>query len=347
MLQIAWTEGPHFPQLVKGGAMGIVDGAPVYAAGVTQPWRESELAWRYDPDRKDWFPVEPMPLGRCYTTGATTNGAGEGGLLVVGGRKTFPGRPITALNDAWWLRRINDVWQWTELPRLEQPRIGAALAVVGDLAICAGGGDWEHTYGGAFTADAVTKVEALDLSNPQAGWRDLGEPPFSPRAACTAAVAAGNCYLFGGYNCWVDDGKVRHITYYDEVYRYDPASGTWSERARLPVKLYGNQAVAYADRYIVLMGGVARLPFCGQEIEVFTIRKDEKRGLLTGGYSDLVWVYDTRTDTFALLPERLPRGHNDMRACARFGVVYLVGGENADVSTSNTTDTFMIGHIET
>ena len=41
--------------------MGIVDDMPVYAAGVSYPWRESEMSWFFDPDKRDWIPAEPMP----------------------------------------------------------------------------------------------------------------------------------------------------------------------------------------------------------------------------------------------------------------------------------------------
>ena len=89
-MKITWSEGKGFPTLIKGGAMGIVDGVPVYAAGVSYPWRESELSWYYDADQGNWFPTEPIPLGRCYTSGAT---AGDG-LLVIGGRKSTSGGPV-------------------------------------------------------------------------------------------------------------------------------------------------------------------------------------------------------------------------------------------------------------
>jgi len=341
-MRITWSEGRWFPGFIKGGAMGIVDGLPVYAGGVSQPWRETEMAWYYDSDRKDWFPAEPMPLGRCYTTGCT---AGRG-LLVVGGRKSTPKGAIV-LDDAWLLERTRGgrVWKWTELPHLRQARAVAGLAVVGNLAICAGGGDWERTHGGAFTAASVTTVEALDLTNPKAGWVDLGAPPFSPRASCSAAGVGGSFYLFGGYECRVNEQKERHFEYYDDAYRYDPSTGRWSEIAPLPVKLRGNEALAYADRYVILMGGCATIPFMGQDLPYLGVKSDPRRKLIIGEYSDLVWVYDTMTDSYALLPERLPHGHNDVHGCINGTTIYLVGGENVDATTSNTTDTFMIGEI--
>ena len=341
MIRIRWSEGRWFPAYVKGGAMGIVDGRPVYAAGMTMPWRETESAWGYDADRSDWFPAEPMPLGRCYTTGATA----RDGLLVIGGRKSQPGTGLTVLNDAWWLRVADGAWRWTELPRLSQPRAKAAVDSAGSLAVCIGGGDWERTRGGAFAADSVTLAESLDLADPTAGWTNLGEPPFSPRAACAAAAANGRIYVFGGYNCRANDDGERSFDYYDDVYCYDPATGAWSECPPLPVTLYGHTAVAHAERYVILMGGVVRLPLCGQTIAYHTVKADERAGI-TGEYSDLAWVYDTETGETELLPERMPHGLNDMCACIHGDTIYVVGGENRDTTTSNTSNAVMIGTVE-
>ena len=43
-MQITWKPGKEFPVMIKGGAMGLVNGAPVYAGGMTYPWRETEQA---------------------------------------------------------------------------------------------------------------------------------------------------------------------------------------------------------------------------------------------------------------------------------------------------------------
>jgi N-acetylneuraminic acid mutarotase len=354
-MRIKWSEGRWFPILIKGGAMGIVDDMPVYAAGVSYPWRESEMSWFFDPDRRDWTPAKPMPVGRCYTSGTT---AGDG-LLVIGGRKSTSEGPVS-LNDAWLLRHIDGKWKWTELPPLNKGRADGAVSVLGDLAICAGGGEWERTRGGAFTACNITNAEVMDMGDPDRGWIDIGNIPFPPRVGCSGAAVGKSFYLLGGYNCWVGSQKVRHFQYFDQVLRCDCSailpqhSGErpqedmkiWNEVSPLPVKLSGHQSVVYNDRYIISMGGVARLPFRRQEIVYQKVKVDSKRGVLQGEYSDLVWVYDTRTDTHELLEERMPHGLNDLRACIKGSRIYVVGGENCDVTTSNTTNFLMIGDIE-
>ena len=340
MIRISWSEGRWFPTLIKGGAMGVVDVFPVYAGGVSYPWRESELVWYFDPARQDWFPAAPMPLGRCYTTGCT---AGDG-LLVVGGRKTTAGK-VQVLNDAWLLRRVDGEWRWTELPRLHQARGVAVVAVVGSRAVVAGGGDWERKRGGAFVASGVTKVEALDLTNLRAGWRDLGEPPFRPRASAAAAALGGSFYVFGGYDCTVSEGGDRHIETFDDAYRLDIQSGKWTQVAALPMKLRGHAALPFGDRYIVLAGGCLDIPFLGQHVPLHTLRVNAKRSAVSGGYSDLVLVYDAEEDRYGLLPDRLPHGLNDIRGCVVGSSIWLVGGESVDPTTSNTTDAVMIGAV--
>ncbi len=340
MISISWSEARWFPTYIKGGAMGVVDGSPLYAAGMSEPWRESELAWYLDSDSNDWLPAPPMPLGRCYTTSTTAGG----GLIVLGGRKATDAG-LTILSDAWWQRRIDGVWSWTELPRMSQPRAEAAAAAIGDLVVCVGGGDWERTVGGAFIADSVTRVEALNVAEPGAEWIDLGEPSFSPRVGCGAAAVAGKLYVIGGYNCHVDENKQRHIDHYDDVYRYDPVSERWDLCAPMPVRWYGGEAVAFGDRYVVVMGGVVELPVHGQYVRYHTVQADKRAGV-TGGYSDLAWVYDTETDDWHLLPERLPFGMNDVHGCVLGNAIYLVGGENVDPTTSNTSNRVAMGEVE-
>ena len=338
MIQISWSEGRWFPSLVKGGAMGTVGSFPVYACGMTYPWRETELAWYYDANRDDWFPTDPIPAPRCYTAGCSADNA----LVVVGGRKAGKDG-LAVLNDAWALRRSSDSWQWTQLPPMAQARGVAGVAAVGTRILAVGGGEWEKIHGGAFTAETVTKAELLDLNDPGTGWRVL-DVPFSPRAGCAAAAVGSRVYVFGGYTCRVEGG-TRKFTYFDDTFSFDVSTRTWQRHSPLPGALSGHCAVSWGDRYVVLIGGVFRRETCGQMLAISGVRLLEKRKVLTGEYSDLVWVYDTITDTFTLMEERAPHGLNDVHACTVGDTIFAVGGENVDPSTSNTTDYVMLGKI--
>jgi hypothetical protein len=263
-------------------------------------------------------------------------------MIVAGGRKAGQDG-LRILADVWELKRNGESWAWTELPPLNQARGVAGLAASGTKVLAVGGGDWERVHSGAFTAELVTKAELLDLDHLSAGWRAL-EPPFSPRAGCAAAAVGGKVYVFGGYTCWVNDGR-RSFAYFDEAYAFDIRLETWTQLPPSPCSFSGHAAVAWGDRYIILLGGVCRYDLCGQQVTQMSVKMDAKRKLLTGEYSDLVWVYDTVEDTYALLEERTPHGLNDIRACINGDTIYVVGGENVDPSTSNTTDYVMVGTV--
>ncbi|HNZ38880.1 MAG TPA: kelch repeat-containing protein, partial [Candidatus Latescibacteria bacterium] len=230
-----------------------------------------------------------------------------------------------------------------QLPAMAQARGVAGVAAVGTRILVVGGGEWEKVHGGAFTAESVTKAELLDLSDLGTGWRIL-DVPFSPRAGCAAAAVGPRVYVFGGYTCQVEAGK-RAFTYFDDTFSFDVNTGTWQQHSSLPGALSGHCAVSWGDRYVVLIGGVFRQETCGQMLAMNGVKLLDKRKALTGEYSDLVWVYDTVTDTFTLMEERSPHGLNDIHACVVGNTIFTVGGENVDPATSNTTDYVMLGKI--
>ena len=337
-MDVQWSEGHWFPTFVKGGAFGFAGGDPVYAGGMTQPWRETELAWRFDRDVGDWTPAPPMLLGRCYTRGTTTTR----GLAVVSGRKA--GR--RSLADAWLLTGERDALAWEKLPDIRQPRAECGLSAAGNVVVAAGGGVWETKYGGAFTGDGVLTSERLDLANLAAGWRDTATPPFRPRSSFSAAPVGSDIWFAGGYNCRVDADGKREFDYFGDVWRYDTESDTWTEAPPLPFRMSGHDMVAVDDRYLVLVGGCVRQEIDGQLVLHHTLFVDEKRKLVVGEYSNFAWCYDTRTGECTLLPGKMPHGLNDLRAITDGQRIYVLGGENVDPSTSNTTERFMIGDIQ-
>ncbi len=339
MVRIDWTDGRWFPQYAKGGAMGVVGGVPVHAAGMTQPWRESELAWWYDVERGDWFPLDPMPVGRCYTSGCTVGEA----FVVVGGRRAGRGGPL-ALADAWLLSRDGDRWRWDRLPDLHQGRAKGTVAATDDTVVAVGGGEWETKKGGTFTAGNVTTVEVLRLSDLDSGWVTAADPPFTQRSGCVATAVAGDVWVFGGYDCVVAPDGEREFFYYDDVYRYDIDADSWHAEPSLPVELYGGAAVTVDDRHVALMGGVVRHRIGGDMVMYHRVTSEERVGIV-GEYSDLVWLYDTATGATELAADRMPHGLNDNAACIVGDTIYSVGGENVDRSTSNTSDAVMIGNV--
>jgi len=104
---------------------------------ITKPFLE------WDAAHGDWFPVEPsLTLGRAYTSGITL----QNGVLLLGGRKsTSEGR--ISLGDAWWLRRRDGAFYWTQLPGMNYPR-AIPIGVADKKILAFGGGEWEKSRGG-------------------------------------------------------------------------------------------------------------------------------------------------------------------------------------------------------
>ena len=337
---ITWTEGPVFPDLIKGGAMGVVGGCIVHAAGITFPWRERETGWWLDPSEGlalseaegTWHPLPPMPEGRAYTQGVTAQDA----LFVVGGRKS--GQVCTS---CFRLRRVEGLWRWDVLPDLRWARGVPALAAVGARIYAIGGGSWTT---GAFLPEDTPLDEVLDLADLDQGWRDIPPCPGRRRAGACAASVGGKVYVFGGAYSWME-GVQRRTLRLGDAWCFDPDEGTWDERAPLPViGLSGAAALPVADRFILLIGGgVAKE--AGRQDCVMTYEEDVRRGVRVGWYNDRVFVYDATTDTYTEVSGRLPYPTHDIRAERVGDTIYAVGGENDDRSVSNTCAHVRVGKI--
>ncbi len=333
-LRLKWRFGPEYPSYVKGGAMARVGDAVVYAGGMTQPWRESETAWFLRPENKDWRPLPPMPKGCAYTHGT----GAEDSLIVVGGR--WRGH---ATADVFRLRRTGqDDWRWDVLPSLAEARATAGVAAVGPKVVATGGGDWDRQVGGAFAPRMVSRVEVLDLKQLDQGWRQAAAFPGGPCVAAMVAAIGGKIYHFGGYDLWYEQGQ-RRIEIKNAAWIYDVAANHWEPLPALPRRMYGGASAVLRDRYIVLMGGVVEDDAGRREMSVIV---DPKRKVLLGQYSTSVLVYDTVTRIYGWSKAPMPRGHNDIRAAVLDEKIYVVGGENADVTLSNTTSDVLMAEIE-
>ena len=342
-MKITWKQGTGLPTFVKGGGMGIVDGTPVYVAGMTHPWRETELSWCWNTISEDWFPVEPnLPLGRCYTSGATL----EDGLLILGGRKTTDGS-AQSLSDTWWLRRRNSQFHWTQLPNLTTPRAIPSIGICGNKILAFGGGAWEQSQGGAFASQHLTNYEILDLDNLSVGWQNKGKLPFTSLVGSAFASIGTSVYVFGGYECWTAENK-RHLTRHGMAWHYDFSTDTWSRISDIPGIASGWCAAAYNGK-VILLGGSVTLELSGVNVPYQTnhvLNPGTWRQRLIGAYSNLVFVYDIANNSYRMMPERTPVGLNDLCCTILGNTIYAAGGETSDPATSNTSDAFMIGTIE-
>lgn len=332
-IQITWRSGPEFPDLVKGGAMGIVDGAIAHVAGMTYPWRENETGWWLDPREADWQPLPPLSVGRAYTMGVSC----ENALFVVGGRrKGLPRR------DAFKLIRADEGWEWETLPELQHPRGVPALALLGSELYAIGGGSWGV---GTFLADDVPEDEMLDLRRLDEGWTRIPTCPGKRRSNSCATALGNKVYVFGGVYAWKEHG-VQKVMRLDDAWCLDPSSGKWKELAPLPCNgLSGAAALPFGDRHILITGGAIPSSKTGGD-GTLIYRDDPKRGVRVGWYNEDIIVYNARKNSYQRAAGQLPMGVHDIRAAILGNTVYAVGGENVDPSTSNTCSAVRIGTVE-
>jgi len=330
---ILWHEGLKYPDLVKGGAQGVIDGKVVYAAGMNYPWRESDRTFFFDPSATSpsWEELPPLPRGCCYTQGVSVGDE----FFVIGGR-----RQLQSLSECYKLTKNDGVWRWEDIPNLKQARAVPVLTAVGSLIICIGGGEWNREKPGAFFPQNITLVEAFDTHHPERGWFPFAPFPGRLRAGASCASASGKVYLFGGYHAWIENDQ-RKVERLKDAFSFDPITNQWESVADLPYPLSGGTAVYTDERYVAILGGALQL----EDGSIYHVEKFEGlRNVTVGEYSDRVWIYDVANDSYQELPSRMQHGANDIRACSINEAIYVVGGENIDKTTSNTTNIFQIGN---
>ncbi|MCM2369008.1 Kelch repeat-containing protein [Aporhodopirellula aestuarii] len=114
--------------------------------------------------------------------------------------------------------------EWTELADLPEPRSSLDAAVLGDTVYVFGG--WS-LQGESDESKWHQTAWSLDLSNPNATWQPLAQPPFQRRAISVAAHH-NKLFVIGGMG--PEDGPTTRVDV------YDPKSDSWSEAPGLPGK---------------------------------------------------------------------------------------------------------------
>lgn len=127
------------------------------------------------------------------------------------------------------------VGAWQNLPDLPRGLSSFGGALIDSTVYLAGG--WTLS-GDPRTGEFLGEVWALDLEQPQHGWRTI-EAPFQRRAVGVAAVD-GKLAVVGGLTA---KGELSR-----EVDVYDPGTGQWSKAANYPTDAFGIAVGRVADR---------------------------------------------------------------------------------------------------
>ena len=362
-IKINWKEGPVYPALVKGPAVGVVDGRLMVAGGMSYPWREVDYGfWLATEDAPEaapsvitpgeqiesplgsWHPLPPLPVGPGWTSGAAV----AGGLAVVGGRRRAVGNK--AIPDAWFLDGKAGATKWEKLADRPSPAMVATTMADGDNLYTAFGTDW-HPHEHATGDPNIYRMNVRERSP----WEVVTEFPGDPRWMGCMAMCSDKLWVVGGHDHPVGGlkGKRPHNAYadsqtgmdtfvaYRELWAYDFKSDEWEELPH-PPRAFVADGFTVANRWIVLPGGRSWVVY--PEGVAVRIEKFHEK-LRLNSYSYEVWAYDTHTAEWLNL-DPLPFGTCSHRVSTWNNRAYVVGNETVDDKRGNSYGSVFIGEIE-
>jgi N-acetylneuraminate epimerase len=227
-MTLRWDPLPPLPDK-EGFASpfaGTSNGALLVAGGANfpskRPWEGGEKKW-YDgvfvlesPDGI-WQSAGQLPRPSAYGVAVST----PDGMICAGG-----GDAKVHFDDVLLLHWENGKLLTTPLPRLPRPCAFMCGALAGDTIFIAGGID---------KPDATTCLRnlwAMDVRDPQEGWRELEPCPGSERMLAVAGSDGQSFFLFSGVRLFPKEGKVAR-QYLRDAWCYTPGEG-WRQLADLP-----------------------------------------------------------------------------------------------------------------
>lgn len=224
--------------------------------------------------------------------------------------------------------------EWSDGPRLQDPRSGlAAIEFEGQI----------YAAGGAGLTQPRNEVEILNLSLGE--WRDTTALPAGLERFGLAAID-GRIYAAGGYAA--REG-VRPIA---DMWSFDPAAGIWAREPAMPGPKASFQLVATEDRLYAIGGetGAPETYVYDPEEQVWeTLDAPEdvaRRGassVVSGGLIYLIGgaregaatarvdVYDPEADSWTRLSD-MPSPRAGHAAAILNGRIHVFGGRGVDLS---------------
>jgi N-acetylneuraminic acid mutarotase len=231
-----WVEGPSLAY-ERDEPRAITIGDYIYLVGGTTDVRNvegdrplltpSDDLTRFDPRSGRYEELAPLPEPLNHLDLA----AYRGDLYALGGY----GESVDENTGKRFYRYAPRSDRWSRLPDLPEPRAAAAVGVIDDRLIVAGGAINSHPRSGAFEYDFETER-----------WSRLPDMP-SEREHVAAAVVDGKLYVLGGRG-WVNLAL-------NTAERYDPQKRRWERLAPLPVGAGGLSAIVWNGKPIAIAGG--------------------------------------------------------------------------------------------
>lgn len=337
MLTISWKPGPDLPQGFQDSDGGFIGSTLITVGGFCQgrvlpakpnkyPRGFLKKAWGLDVDRGDqWVDLPELPGEARQELFA----APVGDALYMWGGVSYTSPFCYA--DGYRLSKKGDAWTWDKLPPLPSPACGSGIAAIDTRIYVLGGADYdsEHFYTIADRAGRQKRLGArfltIDTTSLKAGWKRLPECPGTPRWVHAMAAVGGRIYVIGGAT-----GDVPGAGYCTVVdnWVFDTATQKWSRLRDTPVSTgnFASGAIAYKDRYILLVGGAQYPKVCNPDGTLRDKYGKASRYKDQGDYFNDVFVYDTKTETFGTAT-KLPLNNNLPMTVVRGDHIYLIGGE--------------------
>lgn len=330
--KLPWVEeGPYAG--ISGVAMDVYSDKLVLAGGFIPGGDEtsdrasrktSRWTWIYDTANHAWSRAADAPDRREYGRGLV---AGDTFYFIGGGKQyqqqSPPYRPHA---ECFALDLAGVPASWREHSTLNVPRTHMAVGQVGNYLVVAGGNEYAFSEKGYSANTIRNTTEVFDLTDPDSGWQKKSPIPSVGRGWSAAVATPEYLYVFGGVT-WNADNETVGVR---ETWRYSPPDDQWEERTPPPVAISGWAGALYQQRYAVIVGGIMR-------------EKDKPKR--TSYWSDLVWVYDIKDDSWWQVEGTLPPGavFNDPAVVIIDETIYVLGGEGPSGSHYNY---FLIGHLK-
>jgi N-acetylneuraminic acid mutarotase len=349
-LTIQWRLGPDYPMGIQDSAVGMIHGKLVSAGGFTRHPLEvakqypdafggeksgfTKLAFIFDPKNESagWKRIPDMP-GPARQGGAVA--VVDDALYLMGGINYT--EPLT-YRETYRLRELDGKWVWDTLDscRLPWPVYGASAstAVIGKKIYLCGGADYFkgpgatdadfHSEAGRDASPVGRALLVLDTANLDLGWKRLADCPGLPKFDTAFAAAGGKLYQLSGIFAPLAKSDMPYYNAIDS-WCYDPATDQWTRLQDMP---HGSnrRALAYADRYILLITEYTYPKTRNYDGNVIEVSNDEKKHQFVSLFQKTVRVYDTQTGElhmadFLIEPTSYPAAAIDG------DTLYTLGGE--------------------
>ncbi|MBI2433471.1 MAG: hypothetical protein HYV26_11430 [Candidatus Hydrogenedentes bacterium] len=349
MLEVVWSAGTHMPQGMQDNFVAPLGDWLVsiggFCGGVDDDWKPGKYprgflrnVWGLNlaDEGRGWVELPPLPgAARQGAFGASVNDS----IYVWGG---FSYDEPYTYRDGYRLSRAGSAWTWTELPPLPSPRAWGSACALGAKIYVPAGADYDaqrfytlsDRAGGQERLGA--KLLVFDTEAPEAGWRELGACPGTPRCLAGFAAVDGLLYLLGGVAVAKDTGSYANVV---DNWRYDAAADRWEALPDLPISASGasSSTIIYNNRYLLLPCGyqydvvmkpdTTLIPSYGEPSKVARTWKNHPK-LETTHYFNHFYVYDTKTNRFGAATP-LPFDDVSTITVVRGDTAYMFPGETA------------------